>query len=214
MLADWLTLFLPPLAILALVSAQTGLNDHFRYVFPVLPFLFIIASGGMLPVANRERLSVSLTGSALLIASVTASINNFPNSIAYFNLAARLACQDSPILLGSSVDWGQDLYLIKEFYDAKIAPERLLYAHVSGYDPNDLGLSCEPIGFGHGWSSKLASELREDRTPRWVAISVNRLFDDTGQFASLRQVKPDYMIGSTTMMFRLDERDKGISDGL
>jgi len=41
---DELTLWLPALAVLALVSSQTGFNHHMRYVLPLFPFALIAAS--------------------------------------------------------------------------------------------------------------------------------------------------------------------------
>jgi hypothetical protein len=41
---DELTLWLPAAAILALVSSQTGFNQHLRYVLPLAPFAFIAAA--------------------------------------------------------------------------------------------------------------------------------------------------------------------------
>lgn len=202
-LSDWLMLFVPPLVVLLLVSSQTGLNEHFRYVFPVLPFVFIIASGGVLRTRGRDGWRVSFVGSGLLIASIAASISSFPHSIAYFNYSARLLGHDSPILLGSAVDWGQDILLIKRMYQAHLAPERLLYAHVSGYDPNDLGLPCLPIGYEPDWWTESIKGKLTNEQPKWIAISVNRLFGNDDQFASLRHVKPEYVIGSTTRIFRL-----------
>jgi hypothetical protein len=42
--ADTVLLLVPVFYILFLVSSQTGLNHHVRYVFPILPFVFIWTS--------------------------------------------------------------------------------------------------------------------------------------------------------------------------
>ncbi|HZU37873.1 MAG TPA: glycosyltransferase family 39 protein, partial [Gemmataceae bacterium] len=41
---DELTLWLPALAVLAVVSSQTGFNHHMRYVLPMFPFVLIAAA--------------------------------------------------------------------------------------------------------------------------------------------------------------------------
>ncbi len=54
-LADVAALWVPPLALLALVSSHTGFTIHTRYVFAVLPAMCVTASASVLPMLTAGR---------------------------------------------------------------------------------------------------------------------------------------------------------------
>jgi hypothetical protein len=131
-------LVLPALAILGLVSAETGLNRHVRYVLPALPFLIVclggIASGPS--ESNGFRCSGWLlrTVRALVFTCVCGTIASslwaYPHSLSYFNELIGGPAQGFRYFEDSNIEWGQDLMYVKRWMDQH--PEaRPLY--VSGY---------------------------------------------------------------------------------
>jgi len=144
---DELTLWLPALAVLVLVSSQTGFNHHMRYVLPLFPFALIAASkpacylqangkyslppcgGGSgrgvevpptltLPHKGGGKRLRGLLVLALLLWSVGSSLHVYPHPLSYFNELAGGPDNGHRHLLDSNIDWGQDLLFLKEWVEA------------------------------------------------------------------------------------------------
>jgi hypothetical protein len=114
---DELTLWLPALSVLALVSSQTGFNHHMRYVLPLFPFALIAASkpACYLQAAHWKR---GLLVLALLLWSIGSSLHVYPHSLSYFNELAGGPDNGHRHLLDSNIDWGQDLLFLKEWVES------------------------------------------------------------------------------------------------
>ncbi len=114
---DELTLWLPALAMLALVSSQTGFNHHMRYVLPMFPFVLIAAAkpACYLQTVHWKRGLVVL---ALVLWSVGSSLHVYPHSLSYFNELVGGPDNGHRYLLDSNIDWGQDLLYLKDWVDA------------------------------------------------------------------------------------------------
>jgi 4-amino-4-deoxy-L-arabinose transferase-like glycosyltransferase len=109
-----LTLWLPPLAIFALVSSQTGFNHHFRYVLPIFPFLFVACSRVGIYIQTRNWLLAAPV--IILVAwSAVSSLLVFPHSLSYFNEPSGGPDQGYKHLIDSNIDWGQDLWFLKDW---------------------------------------------------------------------------------------------------
>jgi Dolichyl-phosphate-mannose-protein mannosyltransferase len=129
-LIDELFVWLPPLFLLAFVSSQTGFNQHFRYVLPIFPFLYVAVSrvglywqgvfarsqDGLTPFV-KPRLAACVLGGGLLVWSVSSSLSVFPHSMSYFNELAGGPDNGHRHLIDSNIDWGQDLWFLKEWID-------------------------------------------------------------------------------------------------
>lgn len=128
-------LVIPPLITMCLVSSQTGLNHHVRYVLPMLPFLHIIGSR----IASFGKLGKGLT--YILLSWQVASVFWFaPHWLSFFNEASGGPRRGHDWLVNSNIDWGQDIYLLKEWQRGN-AKERPLHAVLfTMSDPRDLGL--------------------------------------------------------------------------
>lgn len=90
------------LAILLLVSSQSGLNSYYRYLLPGIPFLIIAVGATLVPIARP------LAGTLFMLTFVESAVV-FPQSLSYFNMAAGGPQHGGEYLLGSNLDWGQDL---------------------------------------------------------------------------------------------------------
>jgi hypothetical protein len=176
---DELILLFPALVIFTVVSAETGFNEHMRYVLPAFPFFFIFTCRIVgCPLNDMEQfLTTQLTSDfriaykgqpsdwglssttkwrrqmALLPAALVATLGSwliasslwiYPHSLSYFNEAIGGPLNGAEHLLGSNIDWGQDLrYAIQHFRQGD--GYRVPLIAWRGYcDPEDLlGLSVD-----------------------------------------------------------------------
>jgi 4-amino-4-deoxy-L-arabinose transferase-like glycosyltransferase len=106
-----------PLVVLVLVSANTSMNKHLRYVLPAYPFLIVAAAS---PFAFWASLSVYVRGSllCLLLASVGSVLFQYPHMLTYFNEAVGGPIGGHRYLSGSNVDLGQDLWRLRQWLEA------------------------------------------------------------------------------------------------
>jgi hypothetical protein len=148
---DLAILLLPALVFVIVVSSKTGMNEHMRYILPAFPFVFIGVAGifGIL-IDNDESTSVDCRCVRevscratypllvfLLLWSIVSSCWTFPHSLSYFSEAVGGPLNGSKHLLGSNVDWGQDLLYVKSAsreLDVRVAC-------LAMFDPRDVGLS-------------------------------------------------------------------------
>ena len=161
---DEFTLLVPPLAIFGFVSSQTGMNEHVRYVLPVLPFFYIWigrlgpalhpALAGMgsgtkqiaAPIGETLRPMYGGGLAALSLAwAVSSSLLTVPHSLAYFNESVGGRHNGWRYLVSSNSDWGQDLIYLERFIQSHPEAEGMPVAYYGPFEPPDVGLSCRPM---------------------------------------------------------------------
>jgi hypothetical protein len=177
-------LLLPALAVLVLISSQTGFSRYLRYALPAFPFLFLFASGlvGATPKPRKGARSLRIRGAfaraaipLLLLVSATSSLAVFPHSLSYFNEVAGGPLNGADHLLDANIDWGQDLLEFKRWHDGHPgrAPQHaFLFGFVS---PATAGIDVVPLPPGE-MNRFGASDGRADPSSGWCAISVNELY--------------------------------------
>lgn len=129
---DTLILLTPAVVVFCVVSSKTGFSEHFRYVLPVFPFLFVWIGGAVsrksrsiaekkFDKASQNALMTRRAGrrlggllgraapAALLAWLGASSLWIYPHSLSYFNEAVGGPLNGAAHLLGSNLDWGQDL---------------------------------------------------------------------------------------------------------
>lgn len=107
--AGWrneLVVLAPALAILWIVSSQTGFSCHMRYVLPLFPFLFVWISkvGKAIDLGHRV---VAMCAGIAVAWSVVSSLSVYPHSLSYFNELVGGPRGGPAHLLDSNIDWGQ-----------------------------------------------------------------------------------------------------------
>ncbi len=169
---DELILLFPAVFLFILVSSQTRINHHFRYVFPAFPFLFIWISrlGRAFEVSHNclSRLIVfSLTW------AIGSSIWVYPHSLSYFNELAGGPRSGHAHLIHSNIDWGQDLFYLKKWLNEHPEATPLQLVYYGRFDPRaaDIRFSLPPLSSGPSDSNRDCMCLK----PGWYAISVNYL---------------------------------------
>ncbi|MEX2121700.1 MAG: glycosyltransferase family 39 protein [Pirellulales bacterium] len=189
---DEMFLILPVVGFLTAVSWSTCLN-HFRYVMPILPFLFIWASKSALLIKiNRRQWRAPALGGAALTWFLLSSVSVFPHSLSYFNELAGGPPNGGARLIDSNIDWGQDLLYLKQWLDEHPEARPLKLAYSGSMDPRLLRIeyTLPPEGVAAVDGSHPPPKL----PPGWYAVSVNYLhgyglfaFDGAGGTRSLGQ---------------------------
>jgi len=191
----------PAVAVLVLVSSQTGFNRYLRYVLPIFPFLFVWMSQAaqlLAPViANRHppsrecrgeggdrsawchnlRLSMGDFIPLVLLSSVASSLAVFPHSLSYFNELAGGPHGGPTHLLDANIDWGQDLLELQRWHHSYPDAQPFHLAYFGFIDARLAGLEFKPVpGMAANERSMAMSSCELGPVPGWHAISVNELY--------------------------------------
>jgi hypothetical protein len=173
---DELVLLLPVVAILTLVSSQTGFNHHLRYVLPLFPFVFIWVSKVAI-LLSWSHWKVTALGLSALAWSIISSLSVYPHSLSYFNELVGGPKGGPNHFVNSSIDWGQDLPFLKKWLDQHPEARPLGLVFFGYFDPRVAAIefSLPPgIPVSDETSDKPALDLSGPR-PGWYAISVTML---------------------------------------
>jgi hypothetical protein len=139
--ADEAAFWIPVLSILTFVSLQTGMNHHMRYILPIFPFVAVSTSklGTYLKdFSFRALLVLTLAGWA-----VASSLWVWPHQLSYFNELAGGPSGGHKHLLGSNIDWGQDLLYLRSWLDDHPEARPLDLAYYNSLDAGIVGLEYE-----------------------------------------------------------------------
>jgi len=202
---DHLILLVPALLVLAIVSSQTGLNRHVRYVLPVVPFLLVYA--GQLGCAFESgRIVTRVFCGVCLTATAIGSMSVFPHSMSFFNSLAGGPRGGPGHLLDSNIDWGQDLLELKRFVDRHPEIDSVNLSYCGSIDPKITGLHFERIprlNRNDNWKGA------ENLKPGWYAISVNHLFGyyfngpGSPDYSCFQRLDPDGMAGYSIYIYHI-----------
>lgn len=189
--------FLSALAILTLVSSQTGFSMHFRYVLPMFPFVFILIGRA----ATSRITFVRVLVAALFVVSISASLATYPHTISYFNLLAGGPSNGHAHLLHSSIDWGQDLLEFRDWIRANGVADEITLA-ATGPTPHNL-LGVESGSPPHlRWNDDGSINQSSGPVAGWHAVSANLLCEK--RYAYFREFKPAATIGYSIRIYRLE----------
>ena len=112
---DGAVLLAPPLAVLALVSSQTNMSHHPRYLLPAYGFLFVwcgravrlATAGGPGAFGARARRRWAVAVGAAALAYAAEGVRGLPYPHAFVNAAAGGPANGWRLLHNSGIDWGQ-----------------------------------------------------------------------------------------------------------
>lgn len=154
-------------------------------------------------------------GRAIVVMALTwtaaSSMSTYPHSLSYFNEVVGGPRNGHLHLLGSNLDWGQDLLFLTNWmsHHPEMQPLGLSYSIPKRMlDPNDLGFQF--VDYSSAECSSRPS-LREGGygpsgvNRRWLAIFASSLYDHDGTFADFRSIEPAAIVGYTVRVYCLDE---------
>lgn len=206
---DWqneLVLLLPALAVFVLVSSQTGMNRYFRYVLPCFPFAFIWIGKVGRCVDLKQWPVVAVAGAALCW-SVGGSLWVYPHSISYFNELAGGPENGHEHLIDANIDWGQDMFELKKWYDAHPEARPLHLAKFSPLSAEQFGIEARrpPQGPGDGIGFQELVEANREIGPQpgWYALSVHAIHSRTHHYDYFLRFEPVERIGYSIYIYQI-----------
>lgn len=211
-----------------LLSLTSGLNVGHRHLLPLYPILYLLVVPQL---AKKFRTGVVL----LLVLQLASALSVFPRYVSYFNEIFREVQSDTPLLLDSNVDWGQDLLRARDHLGASAPVRAALFSSIplqcyfpngtdiGGFFPSDEVPILSPgtylVSLNQMWGlyAPLARDTfwaRDD-----VKAAYSQLFDDTGGrediarmkagrlLRALRSIPPRERIGDSLLVYELSEVD-------
>jgi 4-amino-4-deoxy-L-arabinose transferase-like glycosyltransferase len=201
---DELLLIAPAAVVLTLASSQTGINQHMRYVLPILPFAFVWVSKAARAIDLKHWQFLSI-GAAALLWSVTSSLWIYPHNLSYFNELVGGPTNGHAHLLNSNIDWGQDLLYLQRWRDGhpEANPFGVAYS-IPFVDPRLLGDNYSSVPLGpDGRTRKVAQSSKVGPIPGWYGISVNELHDRTKKYVYFLRFRPAAMAGYSIYIYHI-----------
>jgi 4-amino-4-deoxy-L-arabinose transferase-like glycosyltransferase len=137
---------LAPGAFYLFVAMVSGMNIGVRHILPLYTLAAILAGAGVAALAaSKERwagIGVRVAG-VLLLAHIVSALTVFPNYIAYANEAFGGPKNLHNLLSDANVDWGQQLYQVKQWQDHHPGEECwFAYFAIPEIDPATYGIHC------------------------------------------------------------------------
>lgn len=146
------------LVILA-ISMTVKVDLGVRLVLPVYPLMAVVAAQGIVSMSRQMRTRAAGVGAAalLLASSIVIAVRAHPDYLAYFNLFAG----DHPehVLVDSNLDWGQDLYRLRDTLRARGIEDSVRVAY---FGTSSLSAAGVPNARGLGL---------HERATGWIAAS-------------------------------------------
>jgi hypothetical protein len=198
-----------PVGIYALVAVGSHLNIGHRHLLPIVPFIVLIAAAALPAlerVGQRWRGRMRTVVALLLLWCGFEAVRYRPHFLSYFNQLAGGPEEGYKVLVDSNLDWGQDLYLLKEWVDVNHVKDLKVSYFGPALPDDDAGIPCvyvtPPRIQVHPIDNKAA--LRDGDL---FAISATYLQGimvvPTGAFDFLRQYRPVARVGYTIFIYRI-----------
>lgn len=202
-----MAIVLPVVAILGFVSREQGFTTCVRYVLPALPYaIVLLASAGRWVETGSKwaRYSVGMT----LAWIVSSSLWCLPFSLSYFNELVGGPTQGYRYLFEANVDWGQDLYFVKDWVERHPEARPVTLSWFEIFDPELVGLNLPPTPTPSvpqstgGQNGAPPASVFEG----WHIVSVHNLQSADQRLAYLRELEPIDRIGYSVMVYHLDKQ--------
>ena len=189
-LQNELLLWVPMIGVFVFLSGQTGFSLHPRYVILVLPLLYLWISRLAVVFSRRRPVFMSLTAIFLLL-GIGSGLFVFPNTMAYTNILGGGHENAPKHLLGSNIDWGQNVYLIRDWRQKHPEANPLYVTYTQSIPLDTLKLD------GQG-------PIPTKPTEGWMLLGVNERFDRTGRYDWLDDYRPIEILGGGIWVYRID----------
>ena len=184
---------------------KSGFTTHYRYVFSAIPFIALICA--RLWKKGVSSPTLIAIRAPLLLYAVGSSLAIFPHSLAYFNELAGGPKNGAKVLLHSSCDWGQDMYLLQRWYQQRSPDPTCTFIRCSGpTSPESLRIwgRAIPVRKDPSFRLRKGDNVIE---PGLYVISVSALYDHTSAFRYLDKMAPSEFIGYTLRVYQVSAED-------
>jgi hypothetical protein len=207
---DEMILFIPFATIFVIVSSQTGFSLHSRYLIPVLPFLYLWISRVGILLSSRFMFARFIVPIILLFGTIS-SLLVYPYSMSYFNEAVGGSSQGHRYLLGSNIDWGQDLYELRDWL-ADHPESRPIHISVSNIYPLET-LDIRSVGTPPKWkpdqkpTGTWDKQLTIGPQPGWYLLGTNDLYNEDHDYDWFHDLISVKKIGYSIYIFHVTLED-------
>jgi Dolichyl-phosphate-mannose-protein mannosyltransferase len=135
-------------------AGVNGLNIGVRHVLPLYALAAVIAGAGVAALASRSR-AWQWVCAVLIAAHIVSSLSVFPDSLAYANEVWGGAKNTHNVLNDSNVDWGRQLYQVKDWEDRHPNEDCWFAYTVRPFiHPETYGVHCHILPNGLGGTGK------------------------------------------------------------
>jgi hypothetical protein len=135
------------------ISLTVRVNLGVRLVLPVYPLLAIVAAQGMMHLVREQAgIAPRAIAGAALASAVFIAVRAHPDHLAYFNPLA--GAHPENVLVDSNLDWGQDLYRLRDTLAARGVSDSVRVAYFGTADlsaagvPNARALGVHEVASG------------------------------------------------------------------
>jgi hypothetical protein len=134
-----------PMAVYFGAAVAAGMDIGARHILPFYVFGFVLAGGGIAALAANSRRWMWV-GVVLVAAHVISGLMVFPNYMTYANEAWGGPKNTHNLLSDANVDWGQQLFQVKEWQDRHPGEECwFAYFAYPDIDPETYGITCHHL---------------------------------------------------------------------
>jgi hypothetical protein len=196
------------------VAVGGDMNLGVRHLIPVLPMVYVMSAVVLArawearEVGGRKRMAWGLAGLGVLLLGEVGSAG--ARFFSFFNVPARWYGPER-ILGDSNLDWGQDLYLLRE-WQARNPGVSLSLSYFGTLSPEALGIVYVPLE----GTLQARSPLSPVTPPGVIVVSVTNLqetmlsSDRIGLYYNLRLLRPMEVIGETMHVYHWPPRPQDI----
>ncbi|HAM36060.1 MAG TPA: hypothetical protein DCP85_09075 [Elusimicrobia bacterium] len=187
-----------PVILLVLVASANRIQVGVRYILPIYPFLFCIAA---FAAARYWK-----AGALLCLLFAVSSVAAHPDYLSYFNGLAGGSARGIRYLSDANVDWGQDLWALREYVRENGVSDVIL-SYYGATVPESMGFPFQNLySFGLYGKSDHLNSLKPAREILAVsATNLNGLYlrEKLGPdpFAWLRPRKPMGRVGGSIFLY-------------
>lgn len=180
-----------PLAVLTIVSFETGFTRYMRYVLPVLPFIYF---WGSRVVVSRHRWGKFLAVAACLWL-VAGSLWCFPHSFSYCNELAGGPRHGMSHLFSGNFDYGQNVLFLRDWI-VEHPDARPLYLQVNAY--------CDLRSMGLDFPSPERCKEGEEVPSGWYAISASEFQSPQTRYSCFADRAPSEVVANTIFIYHVE----------
>ncbi len=198
--------------IYVLYSVVSPLNIGLRHLIPILPLIYILATGVLRKHALKDEYKKQLRSAMVVFLFIwqgAIAVTAFPNYLPYFN---DLVDKDSGwrYATDSNYDWGQDLKRLAAFVEQNNIQKMGIHYFGGGSPKYYMGETAIP------WYSEFGNPIESGI--EWMAISINELQIATAPAVSgfTRDIEkeyrwlnnptsPDFIVGKSIFVYKLSD---------
>ena len=167
-------------------------NHGIRLIFPIYPFLFVIAGYATRLCTNKNFKKASSAIIVLLLLYLAmVAWNIFPNNMAYFNELAGREAKTYKLLGDSNIEWGQDIKKLKRYIDSNNV--RSVTVKTFAVSPLQLDYFAIPY--------KPITEEEKSTPRKGVVYVLGAMALQKGDILWAQDRKPDAEVGKTLKVY-------------